>query len=138
MSENLQAVSAIYEAFGRGDVDAILERCADDVRWEAWEDNHAQRAGVAHLLLRTGKDGVAEFLGVVGGLEIKEFAVLDLGESGSQVYAEVLIDTADYRDEELHLWTFDDAGKVVRMRHYVDTAKHIAAAEAAEQVEIVS
>lgn len=33
-----------------------------------------------------------------------------------------------YRDEELHLWTFDAAGKVVRMRHYVDTAKHIRAA----------
>jgi uncharacterized protein len=32
-----------------------------------------------------------------------------------------------YRDEEIHLWTFDDAGKVVRLRHYVDTAKHIAA-----------
>jgi hypothetical protein len=32
-----------------------------------------------------------------------------------------------FRDEELHLWTLDDDGQVVRMRHYVDTAKHIAA-----------
>ena len=32
-----------------------------------------------------------------------------------------------YRDEEIHLWTFDNAGKVVRLRHYTDTAKHIAA-----------
>jgi hypothetical protein len=32
------------------------------------------------------------------------------------------------RDEELHLWTFDDAGRVTALRHYVDTAKHIAAA----------
>jgi len=31
------------------------------------------------------------------------------------------------RDEELHLWGFDSEGKVNRMRHYVDTAKHIAA-----------
>jgi hypothetical protein len=31
------------------------------------------------------------------------------------------------RDEELHLWTFDEHQQVVRMRHYVDTAKHIAA-----------
>jgi hypothetical protein len=27
----------------------------------------------------------------------------------------------------LHLWTFDDQGKVVRMRHYIDTAQHLAA-----------
>ena len=29
--ENIETVKAIYEAFGRGDVDAILERCTDDV-----------------------------------------------------------------------------------------------------------
>jgi ketosteroid isomerase-like protein len=32
------------------------------------------------------------------------------------------------RDEEIHLWTFNDAGQVVRLRHYTDTAKHMAAA----------
>ena len=34
-----------------------------------------------------------------------------------------------YRDEEMHLWTFNDKGKVSRLRHYTDTAKHIAASE---------
>jgi hypothetical protein len=29
--------------------------------------------------------------------------------------------------EELHLWTFDEHQQVVRLRHHVDTAKHIAA-----------
>jgi uncharacterized protein len=33
-----------------------------------------------------------------------------------------------YRDEEMHLWTFDATGKVIRLRHYTDTAKHIRAA----------
>jgi len=33
-----------------------------------------------------------------------------------------------YRDEEMHLWTFDANGKVIRLRHYTDTAKHIQAA----------
>lgn len=32
-----------------------------------------------------------------------------------------------FRDEEIHLWTFGEDGKVVALRHYVDTAKHIAA-----------
>ena len=29
--------------------------------------------------------------------------------------------------EELHLWRFDDDHKIAALRHYVDTAKHIAA-----------
>ncbi|MEI2693077.1 MAG: hypothetical protein V9H69_26505 [Anaerolineae bacterium] len=33
------------------------------------------------------------------------------------------------RDQEMHLWTFDDNGQVIRLRHYADTAKHIAAAQ---------
>jgi uncharacterized protein len=33
-----------------------------------------------------------------------------------------------YRDEEMHLWTFGPDGKVTRLRHYLDTAKHIKAA----------
>jgi len=42
---------------------------------------------------------------------------------------EVLASGRRHRDEELQLWTFDDAGKVTRLRHYLDTAKHIAAAQ---------
>jgi ketosteroid isomerase-like protein len=42
---------------------------------------------------------------------------------------EVLATGRRYRDEELHLWTFDGAGKVTRLRHYLDSAKHVAAAQ---------
>jgi len=38
-------VQNIYAAFGRGDVNAILDCLADDVAWESWSDNFAQRAG---------------------------------------------------------------------------------------------
>jgi ketosteroid isomerase-like protein len=34
-----------------------------------------------------------------------------------------------YRDEEIHLWTFNEEGKVIGLRHYTDTAKLIAAAK---------
>ena len=56
----------------------------------------------------------------------------DLLGSENQVAVDVLIDAqlpggGHLRDEELHLWTFDAGGRVTRMRHYVDTAKHIAA-----------
>ena len=55
-------------------------------------------------------------------------------EGGNQVAAETVIEAVlpngnVLSDEELHLWTFDADGKVCRFRHYVDTAKHIAAAQ---------
>ena len=33
--DNIQIVKEIYDAVGRGDVDAILERVTDDVDWAA-------------------------------------------------------------------------------------------------------
>jgi ketosteroid isomerase-like protein len=132
-SANLAATEALYAAFGRGDVPAILDLLAEDVRFDQWTDSFAQRAGVPWLTERSGHQGVADFFGVVGTFEISEFSVLDLMASDGQVVAEVVIDAklpggGHYRDEELHLWTFDAAGKISRLRHYTDTAKHIAAA----------
>jgi uncharacterized protein len=128
VSDHVQSVQAIYESFGRGDTHAILERLSPDVAWEAWEDNHAQRVGVPHLAPRTGREAVAEFFVVAAGLGVREFQVLDLMGAERQVAAEIRIVTDGFTDEEIHLWTFGDDGLVTRMRHYVDTAKHIAAA----------
>jgi uncharacterized protein len=128
MSDHLEAVKEIYEAFGRGDIPAILDRLADDVQWEPWADNTAQAAGVPWLLPRSGKAGVLEFFAIVGTLKVSDFRVLSLMAGENQVAAEVEIVTERFRDQECHLWRFNDAGKVERLRHYVDTAKHIAAA----------
>jgi hypothetical protein len=59
---------------------------------------------------------------------------LDLLTSERQVSAQIVIEAtlpngATLRDEEMHLWTFDEAGKVSAFRHYSDTGKHIAAAQ---------
>jgi ketosteroid isomerase-like protein len=129
---NAATVADIYAAFGRGDVPTILDKIAPNCRWEAWGNNRAQRQGVPTLQPRTGPAGVADFFAVVGGLQIHDFQVLDVIAGERQVAVEVVIDLSTQnggraRDEELHLWTFDESQQVVRMRHYVDTAKHIAA-----------
>ncbi len=31
------------------------------------------------------------------------------------------------RDLEMHLWTFDDSGRVTRLRHFLDTHQHVEA-----------
>ncbi len=131
---NRAVIQQIYTAFGRGDVPAILDHIADGCRWEAWDANTAQRAGIAYLQPQNGPSGVAEFFSAVGDLQIHDFQVGDMLASTTQVAVEIIIDASTpsggrFRDEELHLWTLGEDGRVVRMRHHVDTAKHIAAAE---------
>ena len=132
-SSNVASVTALYEAFGSGDLPAILGSLADDVQFDAdWNDNQAQREGVEHMAPRRGPAQVAQFFSLIAGWHVEEFQVLDLMASGEQVAAEVRVAFAlpnggRFIDEEVQLWTFDQAGKVKRLRHYVDTAKHIAA-----------
>jgi uncharacterized protein len=130
---NLVTVQDIYAAFGRGDVPAILDVIGDDCRWEYWSDHTAQRAGVPYLQAHIGPAGVAEFFAAASELQIHDFQVLGYIAGDHEVVAKILIDASTsnggrYRDEELHLWTLDEHGKIVALRHYVDTAKHIAAA----------
>ena len=68
--ENLRVVEEIYDAVGRGDVAAILDRVTDDVDWSA------EAAGNAAPWYgpRTGKTGVASFFrDLAENIEITEF-----------------------------------------------------------------
>ena len=134
---NVQTVQTIYEAFGRADVPAILDHMSDDVEWEEWDGaNTGQDAGVPWLARRSGKDGVAGFFQALAeGMEVHSFQPTNLLAGGNQVAATISIDATAtetgerFQDEEIHLWTFDQAGKVTGFRHYADTAKHIKAAK---------
>jgi hypothetical protein len=57
---NIETMQQIYEAFGRGDVPAILDHVADDVRWEQWPNgNAAQAADVPYMRARNGREEAA-------------------------------------------------------------------------------
>jgi hypothetical protein len=89
--------------------------------------------------VRPGPTAVAEFFAVVGSWTPVDFVVLDLIGTGRQAVAEIRAEFAlpgggRLADEELHLWTFDDAGLVTRFRHDGDTAKHIAASRGEDTV----
>jgi ketosteroid isomerase-like protein len=129
---NLAVVGGIYESFGRGDIDSILDQIADDCAWESWLDNHGQQAGLPPMQPRHGRAGVAEFFDYVKTMQIQDFQVLDMLASDHQVAVDVQIsiamaDGSTLTDEELHLYSLGADGKVKRMRHYVDTAKQIKA-----------
>jgi hypothetical protein len=132
-TDHAAIVGGIYAAFGRGDIEAVLAPLAEDVSWDAdWADLFSQRAGVGVAAPRHGSAGVLEFLALVGTFQMHDFQVLDLMASDRQVVAQVTIEMSypnggRFRDEELHLWRFSTDGKVTALRHYTDTAKHIAA-----------
>ncbi len=135
ISDQTSIVASLYEAFGRGDVPTILDLLADDVAWDGdWVDNFAQRdLLVPHLRPRRGHAQVADFFAVLATYTVHEFQVLRLLAGPDAVVAQVILDVsmpgaARVRDEELHLWTFGPEGKITALRHYVDTAKHLAAA----------
>jgi ketosteroid isomerase-like protein len=128
---NAETIGAVYAAFGRGDIAFVLDQLAGDVVFEDWPDNYAQQAGVTHLARRTGRAGAEAFFAAIQDWVTEEFAVRDILASERQVVADLRVawrlpNGAALADDELHLWTFDDAGKIARLRHYVDTAKHIA------------
>jgi ketosteroid isomerase-like protein len=129
---NLATVGAIYEAFGKGDVPTILSHLAPDVAWESWRSNSAQQAGVPAMKARSAAQDVGGFFEIVGSWTTNDFRVLSMMEGPNQVAVEVEADFTlpngnRIEDQEIHLWTFNEAGKVSRFRHYLDTAKQIRA-----------
>ena len=68
--ENLKIIQEIYDAVGRGDVPAILDRVTDDVDWSAEAESYAAPWYGA----RVGKAGAASFFSdLAGSIEITEF-----------------------------------------------------------------
>ena|SRR5438093_6380377 len=121
------AVQAIYQAFGTGNVPALLERLAEDVEWEHDSIDH----GIPWLKPGRGKAHVLKFFEIVGReFEISRFDVKSLFENGPQVIAQIAIEAKirstgkPLKDYELHVWTFDNQGKVKAFRHCVDTHQH--------------
>ena len=54
---NIKTIMSVYEAFGRGDVAAILDAVTDDVDWAA----EATGTAAPWYGIRHGKDAVAAF-----------------------------------------------------------------------------
>lgn len=140
----VEVVAAIYAAFGRDDVAGVLALCAEDVVFD--DDSSptdAQRAGHPLLCAHRGKSGVADYFAALATYQVGRFEVLDLmvasgnspdpasGQALHRVAARILLElTAPtgvvVSDDEMHLWGIGADGLVHTMRHYCDTAKHIA------------
>lgn len=130
----IETVRQMYEAFGRGDVPAILARLAPDVQWE--HDTFPNP--VPWLQPLNGRDNVVRFFEVLGAqVEFHSFVPRELLAQGSLVVSlvdfEATVRATGKRvieRDEVHLWRFNDQGLVQRFRHRADTWQHAMALKA--------
>lgn len=124
--DNIAFVQEIYAAFGRGDVPAILEALAPDVRWEMV----GREKDFPNFGLRTGREAVGRFFQTVG--ETEEFDAFEpraFHASGDKVFVEghaagrLKQTGAPVVTDWIHIYTLKD-GKVAAWKEFLDTAQY--------------
>ena len=128
--QNIETVKAMYEAFGRGDVEAILDRVTDDVGWST-------DAAIEAAPWYGPKNGKAEvpsfFEGIAKTGPVTEFTPLSFASNDDgdvHVFLRYAFTVAatgkDVAMNLHHYWKFRD-GKVCYVRSSEDTAQVAAA-----------
>ena len=127
--DNIKTIQAIYEAFARGDVEAILDGVTEDVDWAA----ETSSTGAPWYGVRHGKDGVAAFFEAFGStMEVQDFTPFAFAANDDEVHTVVHCQatsktTGKAIDHNLHhFFRFRD-GKISYYRGTEDTAQTEAA-----------
>ena len=122
---NIKTITQAYEAFGRGDVAAILDMVTDDVDWAA----EAASDGAPWYGVRRGKDAVAAFFTDYGSaMEVEEFTPVSFAANDSDVLSVVRCRARSRATGKSvamnlhHFFTFRD-GKIAYYRGTEDTAQ---------------
>jgi ketosteroid isomerase-like protein len=126
MSEkaNLQIVKDVYDAFVRGDIDAVIDAMADDVEWEVPGPAEIPYAG-----LFRGKSGVADFFRILADsddvlfFEAEMFFTHDDRVAVFGHYSARVKSTGREGHAEWAHSLVVRNGKVAKFREYYDTAK---------------
>jgi hypothetical protein len=131
---NAEAVAAIFAAFGKGDVPAILARLHEDVEWEF---GYAHNSDIPWLTSGRGHDHVARFFQSLAGFRFDRFDVIDILSSDEWAVGLVALDTTWTATGgriveacEAVVWRFDATGLITAVRHAVDTRQHARALQA--------
>ena len=130
MSEaNIATVQSLYAAFGRGEMQTLLDGCAPDVTWEC-----GGRGGDFPVFgVRTGVAGVADFFRTVAEvLDFSEFSPREFYADKDKVFvfghfAMTMKRNGRKVDADwVHMFAFR-GGKVAKFREFTDTALFVAA-----------
>jgi ketosteroid isomerase-like protein len=129
-NDNVKVIHSVYEAFGRGDVAAILDVLTDDVDWAS---EAADAKGAPWYGVRRGHVGVAAFFEGFGStMEVEEFTPEVFAATDSEVLtivhlrARVRASGQSISMDLHHRFTFRD-GKIAYYRGTEDTQQTVAA-----------
>ena len=122
---NIKTIVGVYEAFGRGDVAAILDAVTSDVDWAAEADPAvAPWHGVRH-----GQQAVAAFFAEFGStMEVEEFIPVSIAANDTDVLSVVQFRARSRATGKTaamnlhHFFKFRD-GKIAYYRGTEDTAQ---------------
>ena len=122
---NIKTIAQVYEAFGRGDVAAILDMVTDDVDWAA----EAASPTAPWYGVRHGKDAVTQFFTDFGStMEVEEFTPVSFAANDTDVLTVVRFRARSRRTGRSaamdlhHFFRFRD-GKIAYYRGTEDTAQ---------------
>jgi uncharacterized protein len=126
--DNIKTVKMLYEAFGRGDVQTILNNVTDDIDWGA----EAASTVAPWYRIRKGKDEVGAFFQDLGSaVEVLEFTPAAFGSNDTDVFAIVRYRTSSRATGkttamDVHHWFRFRDDKVCYWRGAEDTAQSVA------------
>ena len=126
---NLKTIRMVYEAFGRGDLDAILANVTDDVDWAA----EAAGSGAPWYGPHMGPEGVTAFFADFGStMQIEVFEPFSFAANENEVHTVVHCvaksrATGKRMEHDLHHYFRFDDGKIAYYRGTEDTAQTIGA-----------
>jgi uncharacterized protein len=122
---NIKTIAGVYEAFGRGDVAAILDAVTDDVDWAA----EAASSAAPWYGVRHGRDAVAAFFSDFGStMEVEEFTPVSFAANETDVLTVVRFKarsrgTGRAAQMDLHHYFKFRDGKIAYYRGTEDTAQ---------------
>lgn len=126
--ENVELVQQAYAAFGRGDIQFILNSLSPNIEWTFYGPKDLPTAGIFK-----GKEGVTQFFSHVG--ELLDFTAFEPREfiaQGDKVVAlgyysgKTKTTNRNYESHFAMVFTFQN-NKIVNFREYTDTANLAAA-----------
>jgi ketosteroid isomerase-like protein len=127
--ENLKTITAVYEAFGRGDVGYITSSVTDDVDWATDTSSN----GAPWYGARRGPDGVVTFFTDFGStMDVEDFTPLSFAANDDGDVHTVVRFTGKSRATgktatmQLHHWFHFRDGKIAYYRGSEDTVLTVA------------
>jgi steroid delta-isomerase-like uncharacterized protein len=130
--ENVKLIQDHFAAFGRGDLEQVLNMVAEEVDWQS-PATRTERTEITWSKKRHSREQVAQFFQELdSAVQPERFEIVSITAQDDRVVIEgrnqgrVRSTGHTYEHEWVMVFTIQD-GKIVRNRHYYDTADIVAA-----------